>query len=77
MNDEEIGRKAPVMEATLENLVQMISGRSRKDPACVFCGSTTLADADFRDEIARREFKISKLCQRCQDEVFGDEPEAA
>lgn len=26
---------------------------------------------NFKDELSRREFKISGLCQRCQDEVFG------
>lgn len=27
----------------------------------------------FRDEVSAREFKISGLCQACQDEVFGTE----
>lgn len=25
----------------------------------------------FRDEVNRREYGITGLCQRCQDEVFG------
>jgi hypothetical protein len=25
----------------------------------------------FRDELSRREYTISGLCQRCQDVVFG------
>lgn len=29
--------------------------------------------ASFRDEVSAREFKISGLCQACQDEVFGTE----
>lgn len=27
--------------------------------------------ASFRDEVSKREYKISGLCQACQDEVFG------
>ena len=41
---------------------------------CPFCGSTKTTRADFRDEISWREFKISGLCQRCQDKSFA-EPE--
>jgi len=26
---------------------------------------------DFKNEISKREFKISGLCQKCQDKVFG------
>jgi len=30
---------------------------------------------DFKDELSRREFTISGLCQHCQDKVFGDDGE--
>ena len=26
---------------------------------------------EFRDEISRKEFKISGLCQSCQEDIFG------
>jgi hypothetical protein len=26
---------------------------------------------DFKDEISRREFLISGMCQKCQDDFFG------
>lgn len=29
---------------------------------------------DFKDEISRREYRISGMCQSCQDKVFA-EPE--
>ena len=35
--------------------------------SCVTCGKPA---ADFRDEVSRKEFGISGLCQRCQDEFF-------
>jgi len=27
---------------------------------------------EFRDEISKKEYKISGMCQKCQDEVFGE-----
>ena len=40
---------------------------------CVFCASP-IKDSDFKDEISKREYSISGMCQCCQDEVFS-EPE--
>lgn len=41
---------------------------------CVKCETTQVKDENFRDETARREYKISCLCQECQDIAFA-EPE--
>lgn len=27
---------------------------------------------DFKDDLSRKEYQISGLCQKCQDSVFGD-----
>jgi hypothetical protein len=35
---------------------------------CVCCESEVKS---FRDDISLREYKISGLCQKCQDEIFG------
>ena len=37
---------------------------------CPFCGEQVDV-SEFRDELSLREFYISGLCQRCQDEFFG------
>lgn len=37
---------------------------------CPFCGHEVNME-NFRDTISIKEFHISGLCQRCQDEVFG------
>lgn len=63
--------KTPEMEGALEAVSQQLFGRSRKSPACVCCGSVQVAPSDFRDDASRREFEISHLCQKCQDNVFG------
>lgn len=37
---------------------------------CPFCGKP-VKEYEFKDEASRKEFKISGLCQKCQDETFG------
>ncbi len=37
---------------------------------CPFCHKP-VRDVDFRNEISKREFGISGLCQSCQDDTFG------
>lgn len=37
---------------------------------CPFCGKN-VSEKDFRDRISVREFKISGICQECQDKTFG------
>lgn len=39
---------------------------------CAICGGPA---NEFRDELSRKEFSISGLCQKCQDLVFGGEEE--
>jgi hypothetical protein len=67
--------KSNNMENFLEELGQNVFGRSRTlaaaNNACVSCGKPA---TDFRDELSRREYNISMLCQACQDEAFA-EPE--
>lgn len=37
---------------------------------CCGIGGYQLANVSFRDEISRKEFSISGMCQSCQDSVF-------
>jgi hypothetical protein len=37
---------------------------------CVFCGNPA---TEFDDELSKKEFTISGLCQSCQNKVFGGE----
>ena len=43
---------------------------------CIPCGSTKIRDCDFRDEISKREYSVSGMCQSCQDEIFQSDSEA-
>ncbi len=37
---------------------------------CPFCNKP-IKMADFRNELSKKEYRISGLCQKCQDEMFG------
>lgn len=39
---------------------------------CPFCGKNINVENEFRDALSKREFEISGLCQKCQDEMFGE-----
>ena len=41
-----------------------------KERNCPFCGEK-IDPNSFVDELSRKEFRISGLCQKCQDETFG------
>ena len=39
---------------------------------CAFCAKKVNTD-DFRNELSAKEYHISGLCQKCQDNVFGED----
>lgn len=38
---------------------------------CPLCGNL-ISINEFRNELSRKEFKISGMCQICQDKIFGE-----
>jgi hypothetical protein len=42
--------------------------RNKKCPLC----ECDIIMSDFRDNLSIREYKISGLCQACQDEIFEE-----
>jgi len=73
--------KAPQIDALLSEIV--FNGKDRvtviKEGKCLTCDEAhDLNATSFRDDISRKEYSISAMCQSCQDDVFGvsdDEPE--
>lgn len=63
-------QKTPEMEEFLEQAAQGLFGRGRNEGVCVTCGSSEVKTEDFRDDLSRREYELSRMCQKCQDEVF-------
>lgn len=41
--------------------------KQNKCPTC----SSPIREEDFRDGTSKREYRISGMCQKCQDSVFG------
>lgn len=41
-----------------------------EDQKCPFCTKDIDPEKDFRDQLSKREFEISGLCQECQDKTF-------
>lgn len=61
--------KSKALVDFLEIVKKAAYGDSGSD-ACVGCDSPNL---NFRDELSRKEYGISRFCQTCQDGVFGVE----
>jgi hypothetical protein len=38
---------------------------------CATCKKPVHPNIDFKDELSVKEYKISGMCQSCQDGVFG------
>lgn len=43
---------------------------SKEKNICVMCGASCEHD-DFKDDLSRKEYSISGICQKCQDDLFG------
>jgi uncharacterized CHY-type Zn-finger protein len=67
--------KSPEINNFLDQTAVANFGRSRTESmnrrSCVTCGKPA---NEFRDELSRKEYGISGMCQDCQDIVFV-EPE--
>ena len=73
--------KNPQIDALLSEIV--FNGKDRvtciKLGICMTCDDAhDIIATSFRDDVSRKEYAISAMCQSCQDDVFGvsdDEPE--
>lgn len=73
----EASEKSPAIEQFLSDMI----GQSRVEtiesdrcvPAPIGCGGDASA---FRDALSRKEYSISGLCQKCQDEIFGSDEDS-
>lgn len=67
-------KKDPVIESFLNDMLGQPQARTeaiRADvcvPMPIGCGKSV---GKFRDDLSRKEYTISGLCQTCQDFVFG------
>lgn len=43
--------------------------KNKSETVCPFCKKIVNID-EFNDELSKKEYKISGLCQKCQDDFF-------
>ena len=60
--------KSQGIKDTLKSLTGRDHDECIKNGICTFCGGEAKI---FRDEISRRENRLSGFCQDCQDKTFG------
>ena len=57
--------------STVDAMIQELFGVDRRkaicENTCALCGASA---TQFRDDLSRREFSISGMCQHCQDRTF-------
>jgi len=58
----------------IEKVLTRISGMSRQEAMdnCI-CPTCRKPLTGFRNRISEKEFRISGMCQKCQDSVFGED----
>ena len=67
-------KKSPEVERVLSDILGTISGASSSrttailEDVCAICGGSA---EFFRDALSEKEYTISGLCQRCQDDMFN------
>jgi len=69
-------RETPAVPMRVVDLIYGGRLESIKEGMClpppIGCGKEATV---FRDELSRREYRISGLCQVCQDTIFCEPPE--
>lgn len=60
--------KAKEIEDMLSGLTVVTRSHALAFKKCII--NSTHSAEEFRDELSRKEYQISGLCQNCQDEVF-------
>ena len=62
--------KSPSLDQFLNEVFNIDRKTFITDDVCVSCKTPAFY---FRDDLSKKEFSISGLCQICQDDVFGTE----
>ena len=64
----EPSRKAPAIDLAISQM----TGKSREiQLASELCMTCSGEAKEFKDDLSRKEYTISGMCQTCQDSIFG------
>jgi len=61
-------RKSYSLRQAINAFAGVDTEQSIRNDTCTMCRKPALA---FKDELSKKEFTISGMCQECQDKVFG------
>ena len=65
-------KKSPEMETFIDLNAHKMFGHTRTgsihNDTCVICGGNA---STFEDDLSRKEYAISGMCQECQNKTFG------
>ena len=70
--------KSNPIDSMLSSLFGVDRVKTISEGYCVSCDTEDIKATSFTDDLSRKEYAISGLCQSCQDDVFGvsdDEPD--
>ena len=62
--------KSNVVQAFIDEMAKEMFGWDGDEAHCKICNAQ-VNRADFIDELSIREYDISGMCQKCQDDFFG------
>ena len=62
--------KSPGIEAFISEVFGVNRKVSIENNVCTLCNEDAL---HFSDDLSKKEFTISGMCQKCQDDFFGGE----
>jgi hypothetical protein len=67
-------KRAPELQKFIDTYTENHFGISdteaKEQMICAICGKKVKLD-DFRNAISVKEWNISHMCQKCQDDIFG------
>lgn len=66
--------KTPAMQDALKGMFPE-QAKNIAEKKCATCGSTKISHEDFENELSRKEYAISGMCQVCQNSVFKEPSE--
>lgn len=65
--------KSPEMKKFRDDIGKALFGivpsEALRQGICLTCGEDA---KEFSDELSKKEYSISVMCQKCQDEIFGE-----
>lgn len=66
----QIPKRSDHLQEVLDDFTTKTFGRVNDGILCVTCGTARVREQDFKDDLNRKEFGISGMCQACQDKTF-------